>query len=71
MSHKELDPTAFSPSTLAIHADDVLNSEENTDVAPALHVSTTYRYTSDLSKLKPLVPEEVTFPCSRLTYRRN
>lgn len=46
---------AYQPSTLAIHADDKLNTQ--TDVAPALHVSTTYRY--DNSKLNPVSDEEV------------
>jgi cystathionine gamma-synthase len=46
--HDDL-PTSLS--TLALHADDVLNTES--DVAPALHVSTTYRYTSDIDKLAP------------------
>ena len=36
-------------STLAIHGDDNLN--QTADVAPALHVSTTFRYNSDPDKL--------------------
>lgn len=40
-----------SLATLAIHADDSIN--HYTDVAPAIHVSTTFRYTSDPSKLVP------------------
>ena len=42
----------LSISSRAIHADDVLNSGRQ-DVAPALHVSTTYRYASDPEKLVP------------------
>lgn len=45
----------YAPDTLAVHADDVMNSY--TDVAPALHVSTTFRY--DNSKLVPISDEEV------------
>ncbi|KAK3055438.1 hypothetical protein LTR09_003358 [Extremus antarcticus] len=40
-----------SLATLAVHADDPLNS--TTDVAPALHVSTTFRYPFDPSLLIP------------------
>jgi cystathionine gamma-synthase len=39
----------YSLSTLAVHADDPINS--STDVAPALHVSTTFRYPHDPDKL--------------------
>ena len=39
------------PSTLAVHGDDSLN--RTTDVSPALHVSTTFRYTSDPTELIP------------------
>ena len=41
----------LSLSSLAIHADDFLNV--NQDVAPALHVSTTFRYSGDPDKLVP------------------
>lgn len=41
---------SYSLSTRSLHADDPLNSY--TDVAPALHVSTTYRYNDDPEKLK-------------------
>ena len=50
---------SYSLSTLGIHADDRLNSE--TDVAPSLHVSTTFRYPSDPNKLEP-VYEDVCTP---------
>ena len=39
------------PSTLAVHADDHLN--DTTDVAPPLHVSTTFRYASNPTDLVP------------------
>jgi cystathionine beta-lyase/cystathionine gamma-synthase len=42
---------AYSLSTLSIHGDDPINS--STDVAPALHVSTTFRYPRDPSQLHP------------------
>ena len=41
----------FRSSTLALHADDDLN--RTTDVSPALHVSTTFRYASSPGDLKP------------------
>lgn len=40
-----LDQGKYRAETLAIHADDKLNLY--TDVAPALHVSTTFRYDND------------------------
>jgi cystathionine beta-lyase len=39
------------PATLALHADDVLNNV--TDVAPPLHLSTTYRYSENPEDLVP------------------
>jgi hypothetical protein len=45
----------YKPDTLAIHADDKLNFY--TDVAPALHVSTTFRYNN--ANLAPTGDEEV------------
>lgn len=41
----------LSPATRAIHADDHLNRAE--DVAPAMHVSTTFRYASKPEDLVP------------------
>jgi cystathionine gamma-synthase len=41
----------YSLSTLGVHGDDPINSA--TDVAPPLHVSTTFRYSNDPSKLVP------------------
>ncbi|RMZ87906.1 hypothetical protein DV736_g4868, partial [Chaetothyriales sp. CBS 134916] len=43
---------SISPSTLAVHADDALNVV--TDVAPPIHVSTTFRYPRDPTKLVPV-----------------
>ncbi|RMD39210.1 hypothetical protein DV735_g5919, partial [Chaetothyriales sp. CBS 134920] len=42
----------ISPSTLAVHADDVVNVVS--DVAPPIHVSTTFRYPRDPAKLVPI-----------------
>lgn len=47
----------YRPATQAVHGDDRLNS--STDVAPSLHVSTTFRYTDDISKLKPIDSSDV------------
>lgn len=47
----------LSLSSLAIHADDSLNS--GTDVAPPLHVSTTYRYSHNPDDLQPWDPNAV------------
>jgi len=44
-------PATLSLATLGIHSDDSINS--STDVAPALHVSTTFRYPHDPEKLQP------------------
>ena len=45
-------PPQYSLATLGVHADDPIN--ETTDVAPALHVSSTFRYSRDPDKLKPI-----------------
>lgn len=42
---------AYSLSTLGVHGDDPINSA--TDVAPPLHVSTTFRYPRGPAQLKP------------------
>jgi cystathionine beta-lyase len=39
-------------STLSLHADDALNVVA--DVAPPLHVATTFRYSDDPDKLTPV-----------------
>lgn len=41
----------YAQATQAIHADDHLKSVD--DVAPPLHVSTTFRYAEDPADLKP------------------
>ncbi|KAF2090403.1 cystathionine gamma-synthase [Saccharata proteae CBS 121410] len=46
----------YSAATLAIHADDAIN--KTADVAPALHVSTTFRYPHDPSQLIPTIDGE-------------
>jgi len=51
---------SYSASTLAVHGDDALNSTE--DVAPAMHVSTTFRYTSNPDKLVPFSVADVVCP---------
>ncbi|KAJ9645416.1 uncharacterized protein PV06_07884 [Exophiala oligosperma] len=43
--------SSLSPATQAIHADDPLNLVD--DVAPPIHVSTTFRYEKDPEKLRP------------------
>lgn len=52
---------SLSLSSRAIHADDVLNGGHQ-DVAPPLHVSTTYRYPSDPEKLVPWAESDVGSP---------
>ncbi|KAI1608506.1 cystathionine beta-lyase [Exophiala viscosa] len=47
----QLDISSLSPATQAIHADDPLNLL--TDVAPPIHVSTTFRYDKDPERLRP------------------
>ncbi|KAF2755481.1 PLP-dependent transferase [Pseudovirgaria hyperparasitica] len=51
-----LNSTTHALSTLALHADDILNS--TTDVAPALHVSTTFRYPENPDDLVPINGDE-------------
>lgn len=50
-------PTAHALSTLSIHADDPTNT--TTDVAPSIRPSTTFRYPSDPSLLRPTADGEV------------
>ncbi|KAG9248266.1 pyridoxal phosphate-dependent transferase [Calycina marina] len=50
IDHSTEQASSLSLSSQAVHADDFLNSGQ--DVAPPLHVSTTYRYNNDPSKLK-------------------
>lgn len=44
-------PEQSHPATRALHADDSLNLV--TDVAPPMHLSTTFRFPSELEKLIP------------------
>ena len=64
------DMTTLSPSTQAIHADDPLNLL--TDVAPPIHVSTTFRYDKDPLQLRPYYerPEPV-FAAGEHIYSRH
>lgn len=48
MSHSS---EAIGVSTLSLHADDALNIV--TDVAPPMHLSTTFRYSNDPADLVP------------------
>jgi len=51
----------LSLSSKTIHADDFLNVGQ--DVAPPLHVSTTFRYNKDPDKLKTHTEHEVSVLC--------
>jgi cystathionine gamma-synthase len=59
-----------SLSTLTVHADDDVNKipsclqQEVTDVAPALHVSTTFRYSRDPEELVEAKDVDVSLLCS-------
>jgi len=59
---------SYASSTLAIHADDRLN--QATDVAPALHVSTTFRYSSDPDQLVPVGDEKRDYDDMNHVYTR-
>ena len=48
----DFDMATLSASTQAVHADDSMNLFD--DVAPPIHVSTTFRYNKDPSKLRPI-----------------
>ena len=50
----------LSLSSKTIHADDFLNIGQ--DVAPALHVSTTFRYTNNPDALVPVAEHDVCLP---------
>ncbi|KAG0651026.1 putative trans-sulfuration [Hyphodiscus hymeniophilus] len=47
-----LDLSCLGPATVALHADDPLNVVA--DVAPPIHVATTFRYPHDPAQLRPL-----------------
>jgi cystathionine gamma-synthase len=51
VAHRPLSGASYSADTLAVHADDYMNT--HTDVAPALHVSTTFRYSNEPETLNP------------------
>lgn len=51
-------PTA-RPATLAVHADDVVNNV--TDVAPPIHLSTTFRYHKNPDELTPAAERNVRY----------
>ena len=57
----------FLPPTRALHADEHLN--QYIDVSPAMHVSTTFRYSNDPAKLSPVDDADVRFPFSRALQR--
>ncbi|KAI4115972.1 MAG: hypothetical protein LQ345_003527 [Seirophora villosa] len=57
LSRLTLQAPMFGPTTQAIHADDSLNNFE--DVAPPMHVSTTFRYTNDPDRLIPAADAEI------------
>lgn len=47
----------YSNATQSIHADDYLAPTH--DIAPAMHVSTTFRYSSNPTELIPVYEDEV------------
>jgi len=49
--------TSYNPATIAIHADDHLAA--TIDVAPPMHVSTTFRYSRNPDELIPVSDEDV------------
>ena len=57
---KALHGRDWKTSTLSVHGDDALNS--TTDVAPAMHTSTTFRYPSDPNSLIPSDDNDVRSP---------
>lgn len=60
---------SLSPSTQAIHADDPFNVVD--DVAPPIHVSTTFRYNKDPEQLRPYYerPEPIYEPTEHIYSR--
>ena len=59
---------SYGPSTRTLHADGFLN--ESTDVAPPLHVSTTFRYASNPTDLIPYADQDVRCPSPVLPIAR-
>ena len=45
------------PATLALHADESLQTDN--DIAPAIHVSTTFRYPEDPDELNPFYGRQI------------
>ncbi|EFW17023.1 hypothetical protein D8B26_003804 [Coccidioides posadasii str. Silveira] len=65
---EDLNLNGCSNATVAIHADDPINVV--TDVAPPLHVSTTFRYSDNPDELVPLAEEsEIPSPTSHVYSR--
>lgn len=54
--------SALSLSSQTVHADDFLNKGQ--DVAPPLHVSTTFRYSNNPDDLVPVSEQDVSTPQS-------
>ena len=59
---------AHSVSTLAVHADDHLN--RNPDVAPPIHLSTTFRYSANPDDLVPAADQDASVPTDAHVYSR-
>ncbi|KAF2404078.1 cystathionine gamma-synthase [Trichodelitschia bisporula] len=59
---------SFRPATLAVHVDD--RFALTTDVAPPMHVSTTYRYPSDPDELVPVADEDLDISTAPFIYSR-
>lgn len=61
--------STYHPSTTAIHADDCLNSHP--DVAPPLHLSTTFHFSTDPSLLVPFKDHPAPHPSDAHIYSRH
>ena len=59
----------YSNSTVALHADDHLN--RSSDVAPPVHLSTTFRYAADPNDLIPAEDEDHSVPTDAHVYSRH
>lgn len=58
--------TSYTAATRAVHGDDYL--QVTADVAPAMHVSTTFNYARNPADLKPVGDSEVLFPAKGTLY---
>ena len=67
-SQPQEDAQTFSPSTCALHSDDHLN--RSPDVAPPIHLSTTFRYCSNPSDLVPAADGNHAVPVDAHVYSR-